>query len=141
MKDLKIETGLREYNLGGKVTVEFSPTDFNFVESVSTALQAAEKKQKEVEEELRGLSGDPDSIFEFARRRDQEMREIVNAPFGKDVCTPLFGSMNVFAHGDGFPLWANLLTVILDECYDNMPQEEKAARARIEKYTRKYKKR
>ena len=32
MKELKIETGLVEYNLGGKVTVEFSPTDMNFVE-------------------------------------------------------------------------------------------------------------
>lgn len=141
MKTLQIETGKRQYNLSDKVTVEFSPTDFDFVETVSTALQAAEKKQAEVEVELRDLALDPDTVFEFARRRDKEMREIVNGVFGMDVCTPLFGTMNIFAHSDGFPLWANLLTAILDECYDNMPQEEKAARERIQKYTRKYKKR
>lgn len=31
MKELKIETGKQQYNLGGKVTVEFSPTDMDFV--------------------------------------------------------------------------------------------------------------
>ena len=39
MKELKIETGKKEYNLGGKVTVEFSPTDMDFVERLINVLQ------------------------------------------------------------------------------------------------------
>ena len=54
MKELKIETGKKEYNLGGKVTVEFSPTDMDFVERVINVLQKAEEKQKETESELKG---------------------------------------------------------------------------------------
>lgn len=138
MKTLNIETGKRQYDLGGKVTVEFSPTDMDFVERLIGVFRQAEAKQKDIEAELRGA--DADSIFEIARRRDKEMRDLVDGLFGVEVCTPLFGTMNTFARSNGFPLWANVLTVVLDECYDNLPQEDKATRDRIEKYTRKYKK-
>ena len=95
MKELKIETGKKEYNLGGKVTVEFSPTDMDFVERVINVLQKAEEKQKETESELKGA--DTSTIFEIAKRRDKEMRELVDDLFGVEVCTPLFGTMNTFA--------------------------------------------
>lgn len=139
MKELKIETGKREYNLGGKVTVEFSPTDMDFVEKVIEAFQRGMRKQDDIEAEIKET--DIDSIFEYARSRDKEMRDLVDGLFGKDVCTPLFGTMNTFARDNGFPLWANVLTVVLDECLDNLPAESKAARQRIEKYTKKYQKR
>lgn len=139
MKELKIETGKREYNLGGKVTVEYSPTDMDFVERVIEAFQRGMRKQDDIEAEIKET--DIDSIFEYARRRDKEMRDLVDGLFGKEVCTPLFGTMNTFARDNGFPLWANVLTAVLDECLDNLPEENKAARARIEKYTKKYQKR
>lgn len=138
MKTLQIENGKRQYNLSEKVVVEFSPTDMDFVERVITVLRQAEERQKDIEAELRGA--DADSVFEIARRRDKEMRDLVDGVFGTEVCTPLFGSMNTFARSQGFPLWANVLTVVLDECYDNLPQEEKATRERIQKYTAKYQK-
>lgn len=139
MKELKIETGKKEYNLGGKVTVEFSPTDMDFVERVINVLQKAEEKQKETESELKGA--DTSTIFEIAKRRDKEMRELVDELFGVEVCTPLFGTMNTFARDNGLPLWANVLTAVLDECYDNLSLEDKATGERIKKYTKKYQKR
>lgn len=139
MKTLNIESGKQQYDLAGKVTVEFCPTDMNFVEKVFSAFQKAEAAQKDVDGELK--AADTEKVFEIARRRDAEMREIVNEVFGVDVCTPLFETMNVFAHSGGFPLWSNVLMAVMDECHDNLPEEEKATRARMEKYTKKYKKR
>lgn len=138
MKALHIDSGKQQYNLSDKVTVEFSPTDMDFVERVMAVFQQAETTQKSIEAELQ--NADVDSIFEIAHRRDKEMRDLVDGLFGVEVCTPLFGTMNTFARSQGFPLWANVLTAVLDECYDNLPQEDKATQDRINKYTRKYQK-
>ena len=139
MKELKIETGKQQYNLGGKVTVEFSPTDMDFVEKAVGVFLHGMKKQDDIEAELG--TADPDTIFEIAHRRDKEMRDMVDDLFGVEGCTPLFGTMNTFARDNGFPLWANVISAVLDECFDNLPEESKAAQQRIEKYTKKYQKR
>lgn len=139
MKTLNIENGKQEYDLAGKVTVEFCPTDMYFAEKVYSAFRKAEDAQIGVEAELK--AADAEKVFEIVRRRDAEMREIVNEVFGVDVCTPLFGTVNVFARSGGLPLWANVLMTVMDVCYDNLPEEDKATRARMEKYTKKYKKR
>ena len=138
MKNLQIETGKQQYNLSDKVTVEFSPTDMDFIEQLVSVFRKAESQQKETEDELK--SADAATVFDVAHRRNAEMRELVNTVFGTDICTPLFGSMNVFARANGMPLWANVLLTVLDECYDNLPQEDKATKARIDKYTKKYQK-
>jgi hypothetical protein len=57
-----------------------------------------------------------------------------------DVCTPLFGEMNLFASAGGLPVWANLLLAIADEVQASMDSELKHREARIRKYTEKYKK-
>lgn len=136
MKTLQIETGKQQYDLSGKVTVEFSPTDLAFVERLVSVFQAAEERQKDIEEKLK--TADASTIFELARQWDAGMRELVNGVFDTDVCTPLFGGMNTFARCEGLPLWANLLVAILDECYDNLPKEDAVTKARIEKHTAKY---
>ena len=121
MKELKIETCKQQYSLGGKVTVEFSPTDMDFVEKAVGVFLHGMKKQDDIEAELR--VEDPDAIFEVARQRDKEMRDMVDDLFGVEVCTPLFGTMNTFARDNGFPLWANVLSAVLDECFGSLPEE------------------
>ena len=134
-----LDNGKQQYNLSDKVTVEFSPTDMDFVERLVAVFQKAEAKQKDIEAELQGVEAG--AVFEIARRKDREMRDLVDGLFGTEVCTPLFGTMNTFARSQGLPLWANVLTAALDECHDNLPREDAATKARIEKYTRKYRKR
>lgn len=138
MKQLQFESNKQQYNIAGKVTVEFCPTDMDFIERIVDVFRDAEKDGKALEENMKGAG--TEKVFEIARQRDTEMREAVNGLFGVDVFTPLVGSMNVWARSNGFPIWANLLTAILDECYDNLPEEDKAAKARIDKYTKKYQK-
>ena len=69
---------------------------------------------------------------------DGKMRDILNALFGEDVCTPLFGGMNLFASASGLPVWANLMLAVADEVEACMQGELKKREAKISKYTAKY---
>ena len=77
-------------------------------------------------------------VFETARKMDEEMRDIINDVFGFDICTALFGEMNVYALADGLPVWANLMLSIMDEVDTTFARESKATNPRISKYTKKY---
>ena len=81
---------------------------------------------------------DEKAVFNLTKNLDKKMREIINALFGQDVCTPLFGRMNLFASAGGLPVWANLMLAIADEVQASMDGELKKREARIKKYTGKY---
>ena len=78
-------------------------------------------------------------MFPIVRELDAKMRGVINEMFGDDVCTPLFGSVNLFASSGGLPLWANLLLAITDEVQSAMQGELDKREARIAKYVEKYK--
>ena len=78
-------------------------------------------------------------MFPIVRELDAKMRGVINELFDDDVCTPLFGSVNLFASSGGLPLWANLLLAITDEVQTAMKGELDKREARIAKYVEKYK--
>ena len=136
MKELNFDLGLNEYNLGGKVTVRFNPTDVSFLEKLSESFATLDKIQEEVKREE---ITDEKDVYNLAKNLDQKMRDIINALFGQDVCTPLFGEMNLFSSAGGLPVWANLMLAIADEVQASMQGELKERENRIRKYTEKYK--
>ena len=135
MKELNFDLGLNEYDLGGKVTVRFNPTDVSFLEKLSESFAALDQIQEEVKREE---ITDEKDVYNLAKNLDIRMREIIDALFGMDVCTPLFGEMNLFASAGGLPVWANLMLAIADEVQDSMDSELTQREARIRKYTEKY---
>lgn len=137
MKELKIATGVETYKLNDSVEVSFNPTDGAFVEKLFNAFDTLDKRQESYKAEVEKTAGKKE-LFEVARKLDSEMREIVNDVFGFDVCTDLFGALNVYALADGLPIWANLMLAIMDEIDATMLREKKAADPRIAKYTKKY---
>ena len=66
------------------------------------------------------------------------MREVINGVFEDDVCTPIFGGMNVYSLADGLPVWCNFLLAVMDEVDTSFAREQKATNPRITKYTAKY---
>ena len=72
-------------------------------------------------------------IFDSDISKDYDM-------FGKEICEPLFGSVNLFASSGGLPLWANLLLALADEIRSVMQGELAAREQRIAKYVEKYRK-
>jgi hypothetical protein len=137
MKELTVLTGTQEYRLNDACTVFFNPTDTAFVEKLFGAFETLDRKQDAYKAEV-AKTADKKEIFETARKMDAEMRDIVNDVFGVDVCTALFGGMNVYALADGLPVWANLMLAIMDEIDTAFALESKATNPRISKYTKKY---
>ena len=138
MKELNFDFGVQEYDLGGKVTVCFNPTDIGFIEKLSDSFSYLDLIQEEVKLSKEEVTDEKD-VYALAKSLDGKMRDIINALFGQDVCTPLFGEMNLFASAGGLPVWANLMLAIAEEVESSMQGELKQREARIKKYTEKYK--
>ena len=137
MAEIKFETGVKTFSLNGAVDVSFAPTDFSFIEKVYRCLENMDRRQdgyKAVAEQTNDAA-----VFDLARQMDADAREEINAVFGLDVCTPVFGDLNVFAVGDGLPVWANLILAIIDTFEGSFAEEKKKTNPRIKKYTDKYK--
>ena len=135
--EITVDTGIREFNLGGKVSVWFNPSDVFFAERIFEAFRTLEDKQNEYTDRLRNIGEDP-KIFQFGHELDKDMRERVNSIFGQDVVTPLIGDCNVYALAGGLPIWANILTAVLDVMDDTVKEETKKSKQRVGKYTNKY---
>lgn len=139
MGDIRFSTGLVTYSLNGQCEVSFNPTDSTFVEKLFETFNILDKKQESYRAEIEA-SEDRMEIFEIARARDAEMREMIDDVFGTPVCEALFGSMNVYALADGLPVWCNLMLAVMDEIDTGFAREQKLTNPRIAKYTAKYSK-
>ncbi len=137
MKELKIAIGVETYKLNDSVEVSFNPTDGAFVEKLFNAFDTLDKRQESYKTEVGKAEGKRE-LFDVVRKLDGEMREIINDVFEFDVCSGLFGELNVYALAEGLPLWANLLLAIMDEMDETVMREKKAMNPRIAKYTKKY---
>ena len=138
MKSLSFSDGFEEYRLNDRVTVRFNPTDVGFLEKLSHTFEQLDQLQDEVRRSRDSITDDRE-VFPIVRELDAKMRDVINELFGDDVCTPLFGSVNLFASSGGLPLWANLLLAITDEVQSAMKGELDAREKRIAKYVEKYK--
>ena len=138
MRKLKFSDGLEEYRLNDRVTVRFNPTDVGFLEKLSHTFEQLDSLQDEVRKSRDSITDDRE-VFPIVRELDAKMRGVINELFGDDVCTPLFGSVNLFASSGGLPLWANLMLAITDEVQSAMQGELAAREKRIAKYVEKYK--
>ena len=139
MKELNLNLGVEEYLLAGKVAVSFNPTDMNFLERLSRAFSELDALQEEVRSSREKITDDRE-VFPIARELDGKMRGILNDLFGKEICEPLFGSMNLFASSGGLPVWANLMLAVTDEVQGALQGELAAREKRIAKYVEKYSK-
>lgn len=137
MPEIKFDDGLVTYSLNGKCEVTFNPTDSAFVERLFKAFDALDEKQDAYKAEINKATGVKE-IFEIARIRDAEMRDMIDNVFDVPVCDDLFGKMNVYALADGLPIWCNLMLTIMDETDTSFAREQKRTNPRIAKYTAKY---
>ena len=109
------------------------------LERLSRAFSELDSLQEEVRSTREKITDDRE-VFPIARELDGKMRTILNELFGKEICEPLFGSVNLFASSGGLPLWANLMLAITDEVQNAMKGELDKREERIAKYVNKYQK-
>ena len=137
MNTLNFDTGVVTFSVNGKAEVSFNPTDSNFVEKLYTAFEALDKKQESYKAQIEKIA-DKKEIFDFARERDTEMRDVIDGLFGVKISEAVFGGMNVYAMSNGLPVWCNLMLAVMDEVDTTFAREQKATNPRIAKYTAKY---
>ena len=133
---ISFDTGIKEFNINDAVTVRFSPTDMCFIERVFEALERLDKRAEEYRGKIEKVQDR--EVFDLAKAFDAEVKDEINAIFGDDVCTPLFGDMSMNTLADGFPIWANFLMAVIDTFDGAFAEEKKKTNPRIKKYTAKY---
>lgn len=138
--EINVSLGIKEYIIrgaAGDCTLRFNPTDSEFIEKLYSAFDTLDKKQDAYNEEVQRC-GDKKEIFEIARRRDKEMRALIDGIFDRPVCESIFGGMNLYALADGLYVWANFLLALIEETDTTFAREQRATNPRLKKYTEKY---
>lgn len=136
---LSFDTGLVTYTINGKCEVTFNPTDSAFVMRLYSVFEELDKKQESYKAQVEKTANTKE-IFDLVSERNDEMRGLIDSVLGDGVSEQVFGTMNVYAIANGFPVWANLLLAVMDTIDTAFTREQKATNPRIAKYTAKYKK-
>lgn len=139
MLQLNHDTGIQEVSINGKVSVWLNLTDMDFLERVFNAFDAMDRQQERFQAAIKD-EADAKNVFAIARTMDEEMREHINALFGDDICTPLYGKMNVYSMAGGLPVWCNLMLGLIENMDDTFTAEKKAANPKLQKYLERFKK-
>lgn len=137
-KSLSVADGLTEYDINGRVTVRFNPTDAEFVKRLYATFTDLDARQDEFREEVDSIGDDGPKMFEYATRRDKEMRGLIDSLLGEGTADGLFPNMNCYALADGLPVWMNLMFALADEVQKAYTSEQKRSDPRVKGYSKKY---
>lgn len=116
MKQLQFDTGLVAYDLNRAAQVAFNPTDSAFVERLFHTFDALDQRQDAYWAEVEKAAGSRE-VFDIARKRDGEMRAMIDEALGQPVCAALFDP-----ELDGQDRVAVLLEVLYPELAEIPPE-------------------
>lgn len=138
MKSINTGTKVEEYNIDGKIVLRFNPADATFVKNFNAAFKALAEAQSELAEAAK--NADDETFFDVSAATNTKLRGILNDLFGEDICTPIWGTMDLTALSDGLPLWFNFMMALIDEIDADMENVKDIRSARLDAYLAKYKK-
>ena len=137
-KSLSFDDGLVEYEINGKATARFNPTDAAFVDRLYQTFTDLDAKQEEFQARVDEIGADGAEMFAYAKERDAEMRQIIDGLLGEGVADALFPDMNCYALADGLPVWINLLFAVAEEIEAAYHLEQDKTDRRMKAYSDKY---
>lgn len=136
MKNINTGAKVEEYNIDGKIVLRFNPADATFVKNFNAAFKALAEAQSELAEAAK--NADDEAFFDASAATNTKLRGVLNDLFGEDICTPIWGTMDLTAISDGLPLWFNFMMALIDEIDVDMKNIKAVRSARLDKYTAKY---
>lgn len=143
---LKIESGEKEIELinaksGSSVNVIIAVYDILFLYRIMDAAEQLDGLRKEVADLITdNMSNEKFRLVgQKALETDPKMRAIVDDLLGAPVCDTLFPRQSMFTIGNGAQTWENILYSVIDQMDGGLAAEKEKARARIRKYSEKYK--
>lgn len=144
MPEIKFDTGVQSFQINDGVSIEFNPTDEDFMAKLYTTFKELEARQREyaarMDAEQKKNETDLKQIFELSHQFDKEIREKIDTVLEKPICDEVFKT-NVMALSGGMPVWANLMLAIIDKMDGSFDAEKIKLRARVKQYTNRWEKR
>lgn len=137
-RTLSFAEGTVEYDINGKATAAFNPTDAEFIRRFHETVERLDSRQDGMQADVDAAGDDPAAMYDLLAERDRSMRSEIDGLLGEGVSDALFGRMNCYALADGLPVWMNLVLAIADEVNANIDAEQEKADPRIKAYTGKY---
>ena len=134
-ESISFDTGLKEFDLNGGVTVRFNPTSVRFAERTYDAFDRIDKCYESYQGKISGV--DDAKAFDIARDCESEILSILNELFGTDL-SGLFEEIGPIDIANGLPVWLNLMLAVIDTLDSAFAEEKKKTNPRIKKYTEKY---
>lgn len=139
MADIRFDTGVQSFQINGGVSVEFNPTDSDFAKKLYTLFEELETRQREYASRAENET-DTKKFLEMADQFDKEIRDKIDAVFGKPVCAEVFKT-NAMALANGLPVWANLMLAVIDQMDAGFDLEKTRLNPRVKQYTDRWAKR
>lgn len=130
MKSIDFDSGYKTYAINGdeNCVIRINTTDFNLPKRLKDAYDSIQETIGEYE----GKNSAED-IAAF----DVKVRKIINEAFGSDICTPAFGSANLFSiTNNGNYIFENFLEALLPVIQADIEEAAQAAQVRpeVQKY-------
>ena len=100
------------FDVNSKCEIDFDPEDSTFAQDMLDCFMKLDESQEVYEKKVCACSTFP-ALFEVFREYDANARRAIDKTIGKPVCDSLFGDMNVYAFGNGLPVWSNFLLAIM----------------------------
>lgn len=136
MNALNFSTGVKTFDVNdGAAQISYNPTDVNFVSGLYDLFVAcSERYETDKDKKFENNA----AFFEYAKQRDAEVHDGINALFGEGTAAAVFQGVSSYAMADGLPLWTNFLLAVIDTVPEEMSRQVKVSKPRVEKYLKKY---
>jgi hypothetical protein len=137
---LAFDTGERTLELtdgrGHSVEIRYNPYDMMYLNLIVEAAERLDAEQRTLKDIP---TDDWKEVYRTSMAVDKRMRDIIDEVFDAPVCDAIFPRQTVYALGDGFPAWSNLLYAVVEKMDAGLNVEKENAQKRIRKYSEKYK--
>lgn len=135
MEKLIINKGYKEYAINDDETavIRVKTTDFSLIDR----LNSVKERVAGITAELEKLKKDADdkTILAALKDADCKVRHELDEVFASPVSDIVFEEMNCLSFAGGQPVALNFLEAIIPEITKDLNAEQKAATAKISKYT------
>lgn len=132
MNDLQFNNGVRSFTINGdeNCVVCINTSDWSLLERLKDMKERIRDRVRKLEEVS------DDDALEAITRTDREVREELDAVFGKGVSAAAFGSLNCLTFAGGQPIVLNFLEeALMPEIQRSLADEQERANEKISRYT------
>lgn len=141
-EDFGLDTGIRNFRMGGGEILSFNPSDPFLIARINSAMRQLEAKQENYKEKVQRItqSALTDEIFDFMEQTDNDMRQIINGIFRQELSAAAFDGVGLYAYNtSGVPIWIAFFDGVMSRMDVTVKKAQSEEAQKVEKLLAKYK--